>query len=166
MSTVSCYVNTLMDHSLYSQHSNVMTIPLLLSTCIYLEDDSSETLCRTITDTVKEKALLLDKQKKFHEDRFGMDTHNIPDYLELCLSKTSHGGSISTNTYNSARKLSSLFVEEITKICKDKSIDNGEDPDNFLIMRTDFHNHFRNLWIGAITKCPSKYLDDILFCDL
>ena len=79
MSTVSCYVNTLSNYSLYSQHSNVMYRPLLLSTCIYPEDDRSETLCRTIIDTEKEKALLLDKWKKFHEDQFRPDTHNIPE---------------------------------------------------------------------------------------
>ena len=33
-------------------------------------------------------------------------------------------------------------------------------------MRTDCHNHLRNVWIGAITKHLSKYLDDILDQDL
>ena len=73
---------------------------------------------------------------------------------------------MSTDICNSARKLSSLFVEEVTNICKDKSIDNGEDPDNFLIMRTDFHNHLQYIRIGAITKRLSKYLNKILACDL
>ena len=115
--------------------------PLSLSTCIYPEDDMSENLCRTIIDTVKEKALLLDKCKKFHKDQFGPDTHNITNSLEFCLSNMRHGGSMSTDTCNSARKISSLLVEGVTKICKEKSLENGEDPDNVLIMRTDFHNH-------------------------
>ena len=84
--------------------------PLLLSTCIYPEDGRSETVCRTIIDTVKEKDMLLDKRKKFHEEQFGPDTHNIPEYLGICLSKMRHGGSMSTDTCNSARKLSSLLV--------------------------------------------------------
>ena len=53
MSNVSCYVNTLLNYSLYLQHANVMYRPLLLSTYIYPEDNMSETLCRTIIDTVK-----------------------------------------------------------------------------------------------------------------
>ena len=111
-----------------------MYIPLLLSTCIYPEENRSETLCRTIIDTVKEKALLLDKWKKFHEDQFGPYTHNIPDSLELCLTKMRHGGIMITNACNSARKLSYLLVEEVTKICEDKYIEKGEDPANVLIM--------------------------------
>ena len=84
--------------------------PLLLSTCIYLEDDRSETLCCTIIDSVKEKALLLDKSKKFHEYQFGTDTQNIPESLEICLSNMRHGSSMSTNTCNSARKFLFLSV--------------------------------------------------------
>ena len=81
-----------MNYELYSQHSNVMYISLLLSTCIYPEDGMSEALCRTIIDTIKEKALLLDKWKKFHEDQFLLNTHNIPDSLEIFFSKMCHGG--------------------------------------------------------------------------
>ena len=33
-------------------------------------------------------------------------------------------------------------------------------------MRTYFHNHFRNVWIGAITERLSNCLDEILSCDL
>ena len=73
---------------------------------------------------------------------------------------------MSTDTCNSARKLSSLLVEEVTKIRKEKSLEKGEDPTNVIIMRTDSHNHLRNLWIGAITKSLSKYLDEIMACDL
>ena len=77
-----------------------------------------------------------------------------------------HGVSMRIDTCNYARKFSSLLVEEVKNICKEKSIEKGEDPANVLIMRTDFHNHLRNVWIGAITKSLSKYLDEILACDL
>ena len=33
-------------------------------------------------------------------------------------------------------------------------------------MRTDCPNHLQNVWIGAITKRLSTYLDEILACDL
>ena len=71
-----------------------------------------------------------------------------------------------TDTCNSARKLSSLLVEEDTKICEEKSIEKGEDTANVLIMRTYCHNHLQNLWIGANNKRLSKYLGEILACDL
>ena len=57
------------------------------------------------------------------------------------------------------------WLEEVTKICEEKSLEKGEDTANVLIMRTDFHNHLRNVRIGAITKHLSKYLDDILACE-
>ena len=71
-----------------------------------------------------------------------------------------------TNTCNSARNLSSLLVEDVTKICEEKSLEKGEYTANVLIMRTYCYNHLRNVWIGSITKHISKYLDDILDCDL
>ena len=57
-------------------------------------------------------------------------------------------------------------MEEVTKICKEKSLEKGEDPANVRIMRTDCHNHLRIVWIGAIIKRLSNYLDEILSCDL
>ena len=73
---------------------------------------------------------------------------------------------MSTDTCNSSRKLSSLLVEEVTKICEDKYLEKGEDHANVLIMITDCHNHLRNVLVGAITKCLSFYLYEILACDL
>ena len=66
---------------------------------------------------------------------------------------------MSTDTCNSARKFLFLSVEEVTKICEDKSQENFEDPANLLIMRNYYHNHLQNVWIGDITMRLSKYLD-------
>ena len=108
----------------------------------------------------------MEKWKKFQEDQFGLDTHNITDSSELCLSKMRHGGSMSTDACNYDRKLSYLLVEEVTNIWEEKYLEKVENTANVLIMRTYFHNHLRNVWIGAITKHLSKYLDEILDCDL
>ena len=35
--------------------------PLLLSSCIFLEDERSKTVCKSIVDTIREKASLLDQ---------------------------------------------------------------------------------------------------------
>ena len=56
-------------------------------------------------------------------------------------------------------------MEEVKNICKEKSLEKGEDPANVLIMITYFHNHLKNVWIGAITKRLSKYFDEILAYD-
>ena len=66
---------------------------------------------------------------------------------------------MSTNKCNFSRKLSYLLVVDVTNICEDKYLKKVEDPANVLIMRIYFHNHLRNVWIGAITKRLSKYLD-------
>ena len=77
-----------------------------------------------------------------------------------------HGVSMSTDICNSSRKISSLFVEEVTKICEEKSLEKGEYTTNVLIAIIYYHNHLQNVWIGAITNRLSKYLDEILVCDL
>ena len=69
-----------------------------------------------------------------------------------------------TDTCNSVRKLSYLLVKEVKNIHGDKYLDKSEDTANVFIMRIDCHNHLQNVWIGAITKRISKYLDDILAC--
>ena len=86
--------------------------------------------------------------------------------MEIYFSNMRYGGSMSTAICNSARNLSSLLMEEATKIRKEKSLEKGEDNANVLIMRKYCHNHLRNVWIGDIAKRLSEYLYRILVCDL
>ena len=54
--------------------------PLLVSICIFPEDEISETVCQSIIYTLKEKYLMLDRWKEIHEAEFGPDAaHDIID---------------------------------------------------------------------------------------
>ena len=141
--------------------------PLLISSCIYPENGRSETLCKSIIATMIEKQKLLDSWRSLHEDRFGTDTHDIPASSELCFSKLNNGGTM-TDTCNAARKFNAKIAEHIRDVCKQKAIESGIEPSeaNVRIQQQDCHNHLRNVWIGAITKRLSEYLNDLLACDL
>ena len=43
---------------------------------------------------------------------------------------------------------------------------NEEDYAVIMVLQTDCHHHLHNVWIGAVSKQLSKYLDDMLACDL
>ena len=79
--------------------------PLLISSCIFPEDEKSETICRSIVETLKEKTSLLDQWIVVHESMFGTN-HDIPSAEAIHLSKL-WDGIITTDTCNSARLLSS-----------------------------------------------------------
>ena len=40
------------------------------------------------------------------------------------------------------------------------------DESELVVLRVDCHHHLRNIWIGAIVKKLSKYLNNILSLDL
>jgi len=73
-----------------------------------------------------------------------------------------------TDTCNAARKFNAQIAAHIRDVCKQKAIENGIEPSeaNIRVQQQDCHNHLRNVWIGAITKRMSSYLDDLLACDL
>ena len=137
--------------------------PLLLSSCIFPEDERSETVCKSIVDTLKEKASLLDQWRTVHEAEYGQ-THDIPSSDEMHMSKLA-GAIVNSDTCNGARLTSSLLLDEIEKAVEEKMRERGElgDP---LVMQQDCHHHLRNVWIGAVTKSLSKYLNEILALDL
>ena len=138
--------------------------PLLLSSCIFPEDERSETVCKSIVDTLKEKAKLLEKWRKTNEKMFGTD-HDIPSREEMHMSKL-EGATINSDTCNGARLTSSLIADEIVKAVKEKIAKEGLDDRDILVLRQDCHHQLCNVWIGAITKRLSSYLNEILACDL
>ena len=139
---------------------------LLLSSCIFPEDERSETVCKSIVETLREKAKLLDQWREFHEQQFG-ETHDIPasptDVMHL--SKL-NGAVINADTCNGARLTSSLLAEEVEKAVKEKADREGNDAPDVMVLQQDCHHHMRNVWIGALTKRLSNYLNEVLACDL
>ena len=78
---------------------------------------------------------------------------------------------ITTDTCNTARKLSRLLVDKVVEAAQTKlqaKLAEGEvvDESQLLIMRADCHHHLRNIWIGAIVIRISKHLNNILSLDL
>ena len=60
--------------------------PLLISSCIFPEDEKSETICISIVQTLKEKASLLDQWIVVHEAVFDKNC-DIPSANAIHLSK-------------------------------------------------------------------------------
>ena len=117
-------------------------------------------------ETLKEKASLLDQWIVVHKSMFDTN-HDIPSAEAIHLSKL-QDGIITTDTCNSARLLSSLIKDAVTQAVGQKIGDCGGNPDDMQInvYTQDCHNHMRNVWIGAVTKCLSSYLNEILASDL
>ena len=75
--------------------------PLLLSSCIFPEDEKSATVCAAILETIKEKAKLLDQWRAIHETEFGCD-HGIPSSEEMNIVKLNEAV-VSSDACNAAR---------------------------------------------------------------
>lgn len=75
-----------------------------------------------------------------------------------------------TDTCNGARLLSSLLADVIKDAVIEKMnvIDDVCTSGNkeAVVLTQDCHNHFRNLWIGAVVKRMSAYLNELLASDL
>ena len=106
---------------------------------------------------------MVDRWKAIHKVEFGPDTaHGITESSQFGISKMGKGGAITTYTCNPARLLSSKLATNVTEVSNEKSIADGEDESDVIVKKIDCHNHLRNVWIGAITKCMSSYLNYIL----
>ncbi len=137
-------------------------LPILLTTGIIPENEKSEELCKTILEVIADKGQLLDKWKQVHEELFGND-HDIPDSSELNVTKLANHGVITTDTCNSARKLSRLLREAIAEKARQEGI---LDEDKIKVHQMDCHHHLRNVWIGAMNRILSKYLAELMKEDL
>ena len=84
---------------------------MLISSCIFPENDKSEILCQSILDTLKEKASLLKQWIAVHESMYG-NNYDIPSNKSIHLSKI-RDGIVTTDTCNSARALSEFISFEI-----------------------------------------------------
>lgn len=93
--------------------------------------------------------------------------HDIPSAAEMHISKL-EGGVINTDTCNAARLTSKLLAEAIEQAVNEKFVSGGADAElkPVTVLRQDCHHHMRNVWIGAVTKRLSSYLNEVLACDL
>lgn len=150
---------------LITHQQHCFSRPLLLSSCIFPEDERSETTCKSIIATIVEKRELLAGWKEVHEAKFGPESHDIPDSSELDIAKLDRAN-INSDTCNGARKTTELIIEAVEVAARAKAVKEGKDPNDVLVLQQDCHHHLRNVWIGALTKRLSKFLDGMLAADL
>ena len=138
--------------------------PVLLSTSILAENESSEVVCDSILDTISRKGELLTKWKDMYVALYGEDDtdHDIPPAESLCITKMADHGTITTDTCNGARKIARLLKSAIEEKC----VANDMTEDQIYIFVLDCWNHLRNVWIGEMNKALSKYLADLMREDL
>ena len=88
------------------------------------------------------------------------------DHFKLWMK----GGVVNADTCNSARLTSAMLCDAIEDAVEEERLSHGVNEDNDLtqpiVLRIDCHHHLRNVWVGALNKHLSKYLDNILQQDL
>ena len=70
----------------------------------------------------------------------------IPQPIRINIDKLREGGTITTDTYNTAQKVCSLLVEHI----------NGH------VNKQNCMHHLRNVWINGVAKDVNKYMTEFL----
>ena len=87
-----------------------------MSSCIFPENELSETVRTANIDTIKEKSKLLDQWRDYHHSKYG-DTHDIPSSDSMGLTKLK-GGGVMSDTCLPARAISRMIVDAVEKTIK------------------------------------------------
>jgi hypothetical protein len=138
-----------------------------LSTCIFSETESSESIAAAIAQAFKESAEMLNEwcvvTASLYPDRSDL-VEMIPDGSKLTLSKLGKGqrGFTMTDTCSPARKLCRLIAECVKQIGEAE----GLSQDELLVRESDCWQHLRNVWFGAVSKQLNLTLTDLLADDL
>ena len=119
--------------------------PVVVSSCIFMEDERSETQADGICEKIKLLKQRLESLRQLVKEKYPEKIDLLPLADGIDINKLGDGGVIMTDTCNAARKLRRILVD---------SIDGAYD--------LDCMNHLRNVWIGNMEKSLSKYLNDIL----
>ena len=108
--------------------------PVVVSSCIFLEDKTSEKQ----TDGILKKWNLLKKSLRRLcegvEEMFPDKVHMVPSDNNIDMPKMGYGGAMTTDTCNSARKTRRILVERIEGT----------------IHEMDCMHHMRNVWFGGV----------------
>ena len=76
------------------------------------------------------------------------------------------GAVVNSDTWHTARLTTTKIIEEIKCAVREKLMMDDQQNIDPMVLQQDCHHHLRNVWIGAITKRLSQYLNEILACDL
>ena len=121
-----------------NHHNN--TRALIISSCIFAEDECSQTVCRSIIDIIKDKADLPDQRRTFHKAKYG-GVDEIPSLtsMELTMLK---GAMITSDTCNGARLSSTIVQAEVEEVIKTQAY---LECDHYMVsvVRMDCYHHLR-----------------------
>ena len=95
-----------------------------MPTCIFPENELSETVSPAIINTIKEKSKLLDQWRDYHHSKYG-NTHNTPLSDSMGLTKLK-GGGVMSDTCLPARAISRMTVDAVEKTIKEKAALDGD----------------------------------------
>ena len=138
---------------------------ITLSTSIIAEDETAESLSKSIMQTFKESGALLDAWRDVTVQMYPAQVDlldMIPKGSDLTLSKLAKQGMITTDTCATAWKFQRLLITEITALAEKE----GCSPVEIKFFEGDCWQHLQNIWFGAVVKQLSKMLTELLEDDL
>ena len=97
---------------------------VLMSCCIFPEDETAKQQIESIDNFLKEQGALLEEWKLVIEKMYPDYVHDIPDAASLDLGKLADGGVVTTDTCNSAKSVMRMMIELI--------IERGKNNDTML----------------------------------
>ena len=120
--------------------------PVVVSSCIFLEDETSEKQTDGILEKLNLLKIRLRRLREVVEERFPNKIHLLPSDNDIDVSKMGYGGAITTDTCNSARKTRRILVERI----------------DGAVHEMDCMHHLRNVWLGGVEKALTSHLNVFL----
>ena len=87
--------------------------PLVLSSAIILEGESSEQQCAAVTETIQRGGIRLHRWAQKMEKMYPTIIHDIPPASAMNIGKLGYNGAVTSDTCNSARKTRRLLVDQI-----------------------------------------------------
>ena len=114
----------------------------MLSSCIFLEDERSETVSKAIVETIKEKAELLDRWRGVHEEMYGI-IHDIPSSDDMDLTKCK-GTVVTSDGCNATRRTSTISVEAFKAAIEEAATKEGKQYGPSIVI-VGCHHHMQNV---------------------
>ena len=120
--------------------------PVVVSSCIFLEDKTSEKQTDGIFKKLNLLKIRLRRLREVVEERFPKKIHLLTSDNDIDISKMGYGGTITTDTCISSRKSRRILVERIEGT----------------IHEMDCIHHLRNVWFGCKEKALTCHLNVFL----
>ena len=133
---------------------------IVLSSSIVLVGESSEQQYDAISAMIGRGAKRLERWKEVLSKNYPSYQHDIPTIVDMNIGKLGNGGTVNSDTCNTARKTRRIIVEKINDAAGEMNISETN------VLEVDCWNHLRNVWLGGMTKALSNHLRNILINDL